>query len=76
MQQHEGRAIGGGDARDVDAPTSAAGYGLAWLRACLERASGLVFDDAQAGEVAALAERKLVDLFDVARRRPSPTAAR
>jgi hypothetical protein len=47
-------------------PSAGALYGAAWLRAWLDRASGLSFDDAQAAEVGALAERKLVDLFDVA----------
>jgi hypothetical protein len=42
------------------------GYGAAWLQGFLERASGLTFDRAQVTDVAALAERKLVDLFDVA----------
>ena len=41
-------------------------HGSAWLRAFLHRGSGLVFDESQAAQVAALAERKLVDLFDVA----------
>jgi hypothetical protein len=49
-------------------PMSAVGYGAAWLRAFLQRASGLDFDDDQAAHVAALAERKLADLFDVAQR--------
>jgi hypothetical protein len=44
----------------------AVGYGAAWLRAFLNRSSGLSFDSAQATRIAALAERKLVDLFDVA----------
>jgi hypothetical protein len=47
-------------------PRAGALYGAAWLRLWLDRASGLSFDDAQAAEVGALAERKLVDLFDVA----------
>ena len=47
-------------------PSAGALYGAAWLRAWLDRASGLSFDDAQAAEAGALAERKLVDLFDVA----------
>jgi hypothetical protein len=42
------------------------GYSSAWLRDFLRRASGLSFTEAQAEQVAALAERKLVDLFDVA----------
>jgi hypothetical protein len=41
-------------------------YGGAWIRAFVERASGLVFDDAQAAHVASLAEQKLIDLFSVA----------
>jgi hypothetical protein len=44
----------------------AVGYGSAWLREFLRRGSGLVFDESQAAQVAALAERKLVDLFAVA----------
>jgi len=44
----------------------AVGYGSAWLRAFLQRGSGLTFDESQAAQIAALAERKLVDLFDVA----------
>jgi uncharacterized protein DUF1931 len=47
-------------------PVPAVGYGAAWLRAFLERATGLGFDEAQVAQVAALAERKLVDLFAVA----------
>jgi hypothetical protein len=39
----------------------------AWLEAFLYRASGLRFDEAQTLQVAALAERKLVGLFDVAK---------
>ena len=50
----------------VTSPRAGALYGAAWLRAWLDRASRLSFDDAQASEVSALAERKLVDLFDVA----------
>jgi hypothetical protein len=45
---------------------STAGYRTAWLRAFLARASGLAFDEVQAERTATLAERKLVDLFDVA----------
>jgi hypothetical protein len=48
------------------APVSAVGYGAAWLLQFLNRATGLTFDEAQAGQIANLAERKLVDLFDVA----------
>jgi hypothetical protein len=44
----------------------AVGYGAAWLQAFLNHSSGLSFDSAQATRIAALAERKLVDLFDVA----------
>ena len=47
-------------------PISAVGYGGAWLRAFLGRTSGLIFDEPQTAQVAALAERKLVDLFHVA----------
>jgi hypothetical protein len=46
--------------------TPAVGSGAAWLQAFLNRASGLSFDEEQASRIAALAERKLVDLFDVA----------
>ncbi len=42
------------------------GYDAAWLQAFLHRASGLAFDETQAMQIAALAERKLVDLFAVA----------
>jgi hypothetical protein len=42
------------------------GYGVAWLQAFLTRGSGLVFDSEQAAQIAALAERSLVGLFDVA----------
>ena len=42
------------------------GYGVAWLQAFLTRGSGLVFDAEQAAQIAALAERSLVGLFDVA----------
>jgi len=47
-------------------PVTKSGYGIAWLRAFLARGSGVDFDDEQTAQVAALAERKLVDLFDVA----------
>jgi len=42
------------------------GYSAAWLQDFLRRTSALSFTEAQAEQVAALAERKLVDLFDVA----------
>jgi hypothetical protein len=42
------------------------GYDSAWLREFLRRGCGIGFDETQAAEIAALAERKLVDLFDVA----------
>ena len=42
------------------------GYDSAWLREFLRRGSGVGFDATQAAEIAALAERKLLDLFDVA----------
>lgn len=42
------------------------GYSSVWLQDFLRRASGLSFTMAQAADVAVLAERKLVDLFDVA----------
>jgi hypothetical protein len=42
------------------------GYGYPWLHSLLERATALDFDDAQLGFIEDLAERKLVDLFDVA----------
>ena len=41
-------------------------YGAAWVRAFVQRGSGLELDEEQATEVVALAERKLVDMFDVA----------
>jgi hypothetical protein len=44
------------------ARVSRIGYQAPWLQRFLERASGLGFDQAQALEVAALAERKLLDL--------------
>lgn len=40
--------------------------GSAWVRAFVARGTGLRLNDAQAAQVADLAERKLVDLFDVA----------
>ena len=53
-----------------DRPESAAmpvvEYGAAWLRAFVNRATGLRFEEAEAARVAAFAERKLVDLFNVA----------
>jgi hypothetical protein len=45
---------------------SAAGYEYPWLHRLIERATGLDLDDALVGQVEDLAERKLVDLFDVA----------
>jgi hypothetical protein len=42
------------------------GYNTEWLQDFLQRASGLSFTATQAEQVAALAERKLIDLFDVA----------
>jgi hypothetical protein len=42
------------------------GYGLAWLQAFVTRGSGLVFDADQTAQIAGLAERSLVGLFDVA----------
>jgi hypothetical protein len=47
-------------------PVTGVGYGVAWLQAFLTRGSGLVFDAAQAAEIAGLAERALVGIFDVA----------
>src|SRR5258708_11434149 len=46
--------------------TTATGYGYPWLHSLLERTSGLDFDEAQLGRIEDIAERKLVDLFDVA----------
>ncbi len=46
--------------------TTATGYGYPWLHTLLERTSGLDFDEAQLGRIEDIAERKLVDLFDVA----------
>jgi hypothetical protein len=51
----------------VTAPAAGGvGYGVAWLQAFLLRGSGLVFDSEQTTQIAALAERSLVGLFDVA----------
>jgi hypothetical protein len=50
----------------MNASLSTVGYGVAWVREFLERGSGLVFDDEATVQVSALAERKLLDLFDVA----------
>jgi len=47
-------------------PVTKSGYGIAWLRAFLARGGGVDFDDEQTAQVAELAERKLLDLFDVA----------
>jgi Domain of unknown function (DUF1931)/BON domain len=44
----------------------AAGHGYPWLHTLLQRGTGLDFDEAQLARVEDLAERKLVDLFDVA----------
>jgi hypothetical protein len=49
----------------TDPQISAAGYGYPWLHTLLERGSGLDFDEAQIARIEDLAERKLVDLFDV-----------
>lgn len=45
---------------------SPAGYGYPWLHRLLERATGLELDEEQIARVEDIAERKLVDLFDVA----------
>jgi hypothetical protein len=45
---------------------SATGYGYPWLHALIERATRLELDEAQIGRIEDIAERKLVDLFDVA----------
>lgn len=45
---------------------AAAGHSYPWLHTLLERGTGLDFDEAQLARVEDLAERKLVDLFDVA----------
>ena len=42
------------------------GYGYPWLQSLLERAAGLEFDQEQLEHVEDMAERSLVDLFDVA----------
>lgn len=47
-------------------PGSAVGHEAAWLRDFLYLGSGLTFDDKQTAQIAAMSERKLVDLFDVA----------
>jgi hypothetical protein len=58
------------DGTDARRPTAAhaptVGYGTGWLQAFLNRASGLSFDETQTHQIVGLAERKLVDLFDVA----------
>jgi hypothetical protein len=41
------------------------GYGSAWLTEFLRQGSGLAFDERQVAQIASLAERKLVDFFDV-----------
>jgi hypothetical protein len=46
--------------------TTATGYSYPWLHTVLERTAGLDFDDTQLARVEDIAERKLVDLFDVA----------
>jgi hypothetical protein len=46
--------------------TTATGYGYPWLHTLLERTSGLDFDETQLAWIEDIAERKLVDLFDVA----------
>jgi hypothetical protein len=46
--------------------TTATGYGYPWLHTLLERTSGLDFDETQLARIEDIAERKLVDLFDVA----------
>jgi hypothetical protein len=46
--------------------TTATGYGYPWLHTLLERTSGLDFDDTQLARIEDIAERKLIDLFDVA----------
>jgi hypothetical protein len=56
----------GATGRQAGASVPTVGYATAWLQAFLNRASGLSFDEAQTQQIAALAERKLVDLFDVA----------
>jgi hypothetical protein len=45
---------------------SAAGYAYPWLHTLLERVTQLDFDDEQIARIEDIAERKLVDLFDVA----------
>jgi hypothetical protein len=50
----------------ADPQISAAGHGYPWLHTLLERGSGLDFNEAQLARIEDLAERKLVDLFDVA----------
>lgn len=53
-----------GTAGDPD--MSPAGYAYPWLHDLLERATGLHLDGDQIARIEDLAERKLVDLFDVA----------
>jgi Domain of unknown function (DUF1931) len=52
--------------RETSTPAAGVGYGTAWLQAFLTRGSGLLFDAEQTAQVARLAERSLVSLFDVA----------
>jgi hypothetical protein len=56
----------GATGRQAGASVPMVGYATAWLQAFLYRASGLSFDETQTLQIAGLAERKLVDLFDVA----------
>jgi hypothetical protein len=56
----------GATGRQAEASVPMVGYATAWLQAFLYRASGLSFDETQTLQIAGLAERKLVDLFDVA----------
>jgi osmotically-inducible protein OsmY/sporulation protein YlmC with PRC-barrel domain len=47
-------------------PISAAGYGYPWIHDLIQRATGLDVTLQQATSLTRLAERKLIDLFDVA----------
>jgi hypothetical protein len=46
--------------------TATIGYATGWIQGFLQRASGFMFEEAQASRIAASAERKLADLFEVA----------
>jgi hypothetical protein len=51
---------------DSEPRVSPAGHGYPWLHSLIERATHLDLDDTQLARIEDIAERKLVDLFDVA----------